>query len=340
MILAFVLLGFLALSVLFNIGTLLSGLLRAGTPTGGARLDEVVVEDSRSSSKIVIIPVEGIISGDKTESGGISKVDLIKTQLKRAKEDRDVEAVILRVDSPGGEALASDEIYRLIMDFQKGAHGKPVIASMGGLAASGGYYVSAPCRWIVANEMTITGSIGVIMQFWNYRQLADKIGLVPNTYKSGKHKDMLSGSREPGEVDPEENQMVQTLIQKTFSRFTNVVQQGRSWANQSNSGSRSGRKLADNWQEYADGRVLAASEALQLGLVDELGDFQAAVSRAKSIARLSDATLVEYRHRHDFSDLFRLSQQPEGRVLKIDIGMETPKLRTGRPYFLMSSFAP
>src|SRR5213075_3399635 len=104
---------------------------------------------------------------------------------------------------------------------------KPVVASMGNLAASGWYYVSAPCQWIVANELTITGSIGVIMHSWNYRGLMNKVGLRPQTYKSGKFKDMLSGEREPEEVPPEERKMVQKLIDDTYGKFKEGVAEDR-----------------------------------------------------------------------------------------------------------------
>ena len=120
--------------------------------------------------------MEGIISGQLADRGGFSMVDVVKAQLRRADDDHKVKAVILKVNSPGGEVLASDEISEAIESFQEET-GKPVIVSMGSLAASGGYYVSAPCRWIVANELTITGSIGVIMHGWNYRGLMDKVGL-------------------------------------------------------------------------------------------------------------------------------------------------------------------
>src|SRR5436190_15614835 len=103
---------------------------------------------------------------------------------------------------------------------------------MGNLAASGGYYVSAPCQWIVANELTITGSIGVIMHSWNYRGLMDKVGLKPETYKSGKFKDMLSGERNPTDITPEERDMVQSLIDETYSKFKGVVAKGRADAHE------------------------------------------------------------------------------------------------------------
>src|SRR5581483_9776541 len=136
-------------------------------------------------------------------------------------------------DSPGGEVLAADEISRAVSEFQDKS-AKPVIVSMGSLAASGGYYVSAPCEWIVANELTITGSIGVIMHGYNYRGLLDKIGVRPEVFKSGKYKDMLSGSKSPEEITPEEKQMVQALINETYGKFKSVVAEGRQAAYQSN----------------------------------------------------------------------------------------------------------
>ncbi|MGO9478341.1 MAG: signal peptide peptidase SppA, partial [Limisphaerales bacterium] len=236
----------------------------------GPRLDEYLLEDNDSRRKIAVITVDGIITDHSVDRAGNNMVDVIKAQLNRAKEDDRVKAVILKVDSPGGEVMASDEINKVIAKFQDDAN-KPVICSMGSLAASGGYYISVPCRWIVANELTITGSIGVIMHGWNYRGLMDKVGIAPMTYKSGKFKDMLSGERSTNEVPPEEHAMVQALIDETYGRFTNVVCAGRTQAWQKNN--KEGRALATNWTSFVDGRVLSGSEALKHGFVDELGDF-------------------------------------------------------------------
>jgi protease-4 len=275
------------------------------------------------------------------DQGGYSMVDIIKAQLKRAEDDHKVKAVILKVDSPGGEVLASDEIYRAIDDFQEHAR-KPVVGSMGNLAASGGYYVSAPCQWIVANDLTITGSIGVILHSWNYRGLMNKVGLRPETYKSGKFKDMLSGERNPEEVPAEEHEMVQTLIDETYGKFKSVVAKGRQEAHQKNKENKDkkdqGRALSPNWADYADGRVLSGTRAFELGFVDQLGNFEDAVKRAKRIAAISDANLVEYQQRYDISDLFRLFGQTKAGVLKVDLGMETPKLQAGQLYFLSPTF--
>jgi protease-4 len=329
----FVLLG---LSVLINLGDLFSGFATVGSAhrhVGGPRLDEVIVEDSGSRNKIAVIPIEGVIMGGGSRSG-FSLVDLVKAQLERAAEDTHVKAVILKVDSPGGEVLASDEIARHIREFKENSR-KPVIVSMGSLAASGGYYVAAPADWIVANELTITGSIGVIMQGWNYRGLMDKVGLRPNVYKSGKFKDMLSGSRYENEISAEERAMVQKLIDETYGKFKSVVADGRTKAKAANE---EVRGLTENWADYADGRILSGREAHAAGFVDELGSFKTAAARAEKLAGVEEANLVEYRQRVDFADLFSLWGQSEAHAVKLDLGVEMPQLEAGRMYFISSTY--
>lgn len=334
MVFAIVLLVLLGISVLMNFGQFVSGFMPTTVHhmrTVGPKLEEVLIEDNSSANKIAIVPIEGIISSQLAQ-GGYNIVDVVKAQLNEAESDRRVKAVILKVDSPGGEVLASDEIYRALADFQKKT-GKPVVASMGSVAASGGYYVAAPCQYIVANELTITGSIGVIMHSWNYRGLMNKVGLKPQVYKSGKFKDMLSGERDPEEIPPEENAMLQNLVNEVYEKFKSVVQEGRSRASQKNK--ESGRDLSDDWKSYADGRVLSGSEALKLGFVDELGNFEDAVKAARRIAGISAANLIEYRQRIDISDIFRLFGQSEARTtVKVDLGLEAPKLQAGRLYYL------
>jgi len=344
MVLSIVLLVLFLFSMLLNVGHLFSGLShgRRVTRTVGPKLDEVLTEDNNANAKIAVIDIRGIITSSRAD-GGFSMVDLVKAQLDRAEEDDRVKAVILKVDSPGGEVLASDEIYREIADFQARVAKKPVIASMGNLAASGGYYVSAPCRWIVANELTITGSIGVIMHSWNYRGLMNKVGLRPQTYKSGKFKDMLSGERDPEEVPPEEREMVQKLIDDTYGKFKSVVAEGRKAAHDKNKGNKDandqGRTLASDWSDYADGRVLSGKDAVQLGFVDEVGNFQDAVKRAEKIAGISNANLVQFQQRFDLSDFFRVFGKTQVPAIKVDLGMEPPKLQAGQLYFLSPTFA-
>jgi len=338
MILALILAVLLVLSLFSNLAHWVGGVMDAGdsrSRVAGPKLDEVLVEDNDSRNKIAIVDVEGIITSQF--DSGYSMVDLIKEQLKRADDDERVKAVILKVNSPGGEVLASDDIYRLIADFQENTH-KPVVASMGSVAASGGYYISSPCRWIVANELTITGSIGVIMHGFNYRGLMDKIGLRPEVYKSGKFKDMMSPDREPSEITDEERQMMQGLIDDTYKKFKSVVIAGRTEAHKENK--TDGHALAADWESYADGRVLSGKQALDLGLVDELGDFDAAVARAEKLVGLDKygANLVEYSPRHDLTDFLRLFGKTSVPAVKIDLGMDLPKLQAGQLYFLSSAF--
>jgi protease-4 len=345
MVLALVLLVMLGFSMLYNVVNYANNVFhgkssRAYGRTAGPRLDEVVREDNDSANKLAVVEINGIITSSPIDQSGYNIVELVKAQLKRAEEDDHVKAVILKVDSPGGEVLASDEIYRELAGFQKHAN-KPVIASMGGLAASGGYYVSSPCRWIVANDLTITGSIGVIMSSWNYRGLMDKVGLLPQTFKSGKYKDMLSGSKEPDQITQEEKDMVQGLIDETFAKFKSVVREGRRLAyekNTKNDDKDAGRALSQNWEDYADGRVLSGTEACKLGFVDQLGSFEEAVDRTKKIVGISTANLVEYQQRFDLSDLFRLFGKSDTKAVKVDLGMEMPRLQAGQLYFLSPTY--
>jgi protease-4 len=338
MVLALVLLVLLGLSVLGNLGQFAGDIVSVKgihTRTAGPKLEEAVLEDNDAGNKIAVVDIDGIITSRGDDQSGYNMVDLVKAQLDRARDDSKVKAVVLRVDSPGGEVLASDEIYRALVDFQKDS-GKPVITSMGNLAASGGYYVSLASRWIVANDLTITGSIGVILHTWNYRALMDKVGLQPEVYKSGRFKDMLSGERNPAEIPPEEREMVQALIDETYARFQGVVEDGRDSAHQRNKSE--GKALADNWKDYADGRVLSGTQAYDLGFVDERGTFQDAVSRAKKIAGIHGANLIQYQKRYDLSNFLRLFGKSQAPVIKVDLGMEMPKIEAGQLYFLSPAF--
>ena len=350
MIFAFVLLVVLMFSLLINFTQFVSHALNLNrnfttgiTREVGPRLEECLLKDNDARNKIAVITVNGIITSHDPDQAGNNMVDVIKAQLDRAKDDDRVKAVILKVDSPGGEVMASDDINKAITKFQSDEpgesggpvkRGKPVICSMGSLAASGGYYISASCRWIVANDLTITGSIGVIMEAFNYRRLMDKVGVQPDVYKSGKFKDMLSGMRSTNEIPPEEHAMVQKLITDTYDKFKDVVRDGRTKAHALNKAD--GKPLASDWESYADGRVLSGEDAQKLGFVDQLGDFNDAVKAAKKIAHISNANLVEYRERYDISEFLRLFGQSESAAhdIKLDLGMNLPKLEAGKLYFL------
>lgn len=334
----------LVLSLLGNLLSALFANLSFSTSTTshvGPNFQEVVLEDNDARDKFAVINVDGVISGQSMDPNGYSLVDYIGDQLDMAADDSRVRAVLLKVDSPGGEVLASDEIFRRIQRFQQES-GKPVIASMGSMAASGGYYISTPCRWIVANELTITGSIGVIMSGYNWRGLMDKVGVQPMVFKSGAFKDMLSPSKRPEEITAEEKQMVQGMVNETFGRFKQVVREGRDSAAKKNGAD--GRSLADDWEDYADGRILSGTEAKRLGFVDELGNFETAVDRTLKITGVHAANLIAYRQPFRLGSLFRLlgeseSKAPGERAMKIDLGLDIPKLETGHLYFLPPLFA-
>ena len=342
MIFAIILLVLLAFSLLGNFAQALSHAIGGGFNRGfktssardiGPKLEECLLEDNDAHYKIAVIEVDGIITSHTADPAGNNMVDVIKAQLDRAKDDSRVKAVILKVYSPGGEVMASDQINKLFVKFQKDSD-KPVICSMGSLAASGGYYISAPSRWIVADDLTLTASIGVIMEGLNYRGLMDKIGIEPNVYKSGKYKDMLSGMRATNEIPAGEHAMVQKLIDDTYQKFKGVVRDGRDAAHKINGNE--GKALAPDWESYADGRVVSGDQALQIGLVDELGDFDAAVDRAEKIANHgSPANLIEYRERYDLSNFLSMfGQSSKSHDIKLDIGVDIPKLQAGALYFL------
>jgi protease-4 len=318
-----------------------------GSADPGRNLEEFVLEHTNTDNKIAVVEINGVIESGEVSHSDMDFVTYIKEQFKAAQSDSDVKAVILKVDSPGGEVMASDDVYNIIRKFEDNS-GKPVVVSMGSLAASGGYYVSAPCRWIVANPLTITGSIGVIMHNYNYRLLFDKIGIRPQVIKSGRYKDMLSGEQEPDDKNltaqeikdrAEEEKMVQTLIDETYGTFTNVVKTGREWAASKNNGE--GRTLKPDWADFTDGRILSGKAALEEGFVDELGDFDTAVARAKTLTKIHSANLVEYRVPFDLgSVLARVLGKSETPALKVDMGLDLPRLQPGLLYFLTPTVVP
>ncbi len=167
------------------------------------------------------------VSGRRTGGGLLSSdgatPENLNSQLKQAADDDAVKAIILEVNSPGGGVVASDEMYRDILDFKKESS-KPVVVSMGDTAASGGYYISMAADHVVANPATLTGSLGVILSFLNYEEAANKLGLEQVVIKSGKYKDIGSPTRD---LTAEERQILQELIDETYGQFVNVIVAGR-----------------------------------------------------------------------------------------------------------------
>ena len=195
--------------------------------------------------KIAVVEIRGVI----TQSSGIIE------EIHQYEEDEGVKAIILRIDSPGGGVGPSQEIHREVLKVKSK---KKVVTSMGSVAASGGYYVACASDLIIANPGTITGSIGVLMEFANIEELFKKIGIKGVVLKSGEHKDIGSPFRE---MTPEEKKIIQGVIDNVHEQFIQAVAQGR-------------RLERSKVAEIADGRILTGEQAKQLGLVDQIGNLQ------------------------------------------------------------------
>ncbi len=243
--------------------------------------------DARAKDKIAVIRVEGLIDDmDKQAFLGtiLGQLSTFKGQLAAVQSDPNVKAVILEVNSPGGYVTASDEMHHLLTEFKKKS-GLPVIVFMKDVAASGGYYISAPADKIVAMPTCTTGSIGVIAMLINVQEGLGNIGVKVHTIKSGKMKDAGSPFKD---FTDEDRQYFQKHIDSMYARFLEVVYEGRRDA--------AGWKDDAALREIADGRAFSAAEAKANGLIDEIGYFEKAVEIAKAEAGLTNALVVRYRY--------------------------------------------
>jgi protease-4 len=266
--------------------------------------------------------VQGVIVSDDTTEWGMSMVDDITAALREASSDDGIKAVVLAVDSPGGEVTASDIIYHEVRKLQKR---KPVVVAMSSMAASGAYYIACAADWIVANETTFTGSIGVIIQSLNYEQLFDKVGLDAVVFKSGKFKDMLSGSRP---MTPEEQAYVEGMVMQVYERFLGIVARSR--------------ELPPDQlrQGLADGRILTGLDAKEAGLVDQVGYLEDAFEKARALAEVPDAEVIRYEPRLNFSRLLHLLGARASSEVQLRLGPAPAfRLQPGRAYLLPEFYA-
>jgi protease-4 len=288
-----------------------------------AKFREITIERGHGSDKIALIVMRGLISTSLPGTVGDSMVDDMRAALQQAREDEDVKAVVLEIDSPGGEVTASDEIYNAVV---KTRARKPVVIYMDTLAASGGYYVSCGGRYIMANDTTITGSIGVIIQTLNYEQLFNKIGLSSVVFKSGKFKDILNGARP---MTQEERDYIQSFVMKTYDKFLGIVSKERSLPAD---GLRNG---------IADGRILSGKEALENKLIDGLGQLEDAYAKAKQLGGAPSAAVVRYGPPFSLGRFFRALGQSGDQKLQLELPKQlVPQLEGGHAYFLPSFYAP
>ncbi len=225
--------------------------------------------------KVALVRIEGPIVDSKE----------ILEELKRYERDSSVKAIVLRVDSPGGAVAPSQEIYEQIKKLKQK---KPVVVSMGSVAASGGYYVSAAATKIFASPGTVTGSIGVIMEIPNLKGLLEKLGIKTEVIKSGKHKDLASVFRGIGE---EERKILQEVLRDVHEQFIRAVAEGRGLP-------------YERVKEIADGRIFTGRQAKELGLIDQLGNLQDAITEAARLGGIKgEPKVIQKKERVSILDL-------------------------------------
>lgn len=249
---------------------------------GSDKLQEVVLRPGPASAKVLMIDIDGTISA-ALETSFLAReksvVARVFDRLERAAQDPTVKAVILRLDTPGGEVTASDIVYHEILRFKERT-GKPVVGLMMSVAASGGYYIAMACDAIIAHPSTLTGSIGVISIFPNVESLLGKVGVKVNVIKSGPAKDSGSPFRDMTE---DEKKIFQGIIDEYYGDFLAVVARGRK-----------GKVVEADLRTIADGRVYTAPQALKLGLIDAVGYFEDAFGKVRDLAGLKAARVVSY----------------------------------------------
>ncbi|WP_153123912.1 signal peptide peptidase SppA [Peribacillus tepidiphilus] len=256
---------------------------------------EDVIEDGDEFNKIAVLDVEGVIQDTDEDTTSLLHTTgynhkAFMKKLDMVKEDDSIAGVVIRVNSPGGGVVESAEIYDKIKEIQKDTK-KPVYVSMGSMAASGGYYISAPADKIFASPETLTGSLGVIMQGYNYEKLAEKYGVEFVTIKSGPYKDIMSPTREMTE---EERKILQSMINNSYNQFVKIIAEGRGMSE-------------SEVRKLADGRIYDGRQAKELGLIDDFGYLTDVTDALKKDLKLDDAMVVRYTDELGFGSLFSMS---------------------------------
>ena len=241
-----------------------------------AILIPLILIPRQAEGKIVVITLSGTITteGSSLLSGSTITPELVRDYLARVEKDKAVEAIVFRIESPGGEIAPSQEI---LLEIERVKETMPIVVSMGGTAASGGYYISTQADKIVALPTTMTGSIGVIYSVINIEGLLEKLGIQIEIFKGGKYKDMYWGFRE---LTPEEEEVIQGMVNEYYEQFIGVVAEGRELSR-------------EEVRDLATGQIYTGTKAKELGLVDELGDLDTAIDLAAELAGIETA-IVEY----------------------------------------------
>jgi len=241
-----------------------------------AILVPVILLSRPVADKVVVITLSGTITtgGSSLSSGSTITPGLVRNYLSKAEADKTVKAIVLRIESSGGEIEPCQEI---LLEIERAKATKTIVVSMGEMAASGGYYISSHADKIVALPTTQTGAIGVISAEINVKELLDKLGIQIEIFKGGKYKDMYWGLRN---LTPEEETIMQQMVDEYYQQFITVVAEGRGLS----------REAVTN---LATGQLYSGTKAKELGLVDELGDLDTAINLAAELAGIK-APVVEY----------------------------------------------
>jgi len=254
---------------------------------------------------VVRIPVRGVLVSSEEDAGWFSEegpVEKALRQIRAATKDPEIKGLILEIDSPGGSITASDLLHRAVMDFKAEQAGRQVIAIMGDLAASGGYYVAVAADYIIAHPTTLTGSIGVMISKLNIKGLGDEYGVRMETVKSGENKNLLSPFED---LTESQRAMLQEMVDEMYERFVELIVNGRPGL------------TVEEVKEIADGCVLSASKALDCRLIDEIGYWDDAVARLCGMLDVENVKVLRYDHELGLSSLLKSFARP-GLDLRID----------------------
>ncbi|MBU0717511.1 MAG: signal peptide peptidase SppA [Planctomycetes bacterium] len=271
--------------------------------------------------KIVVIEVSGILTNSpkvQLLGEGEHPVSVLLEKLTKARRDPTVKAVILRINSPGGTVVASELMHDEIRRFKES--GKPVVAVMMDVAASGGYYIACACDEIAAQPSTITGSIGVVLQMIDVSRTMDLIGVKADAITSGEHKDTGSPFRP---MRPEERELFQQIIDEMYGRFVKVVAAGRPGLDE------------DGVRAIADGRVYTATQAVELGLIDRIATMREVIAGLKQRIGRKNIRLVTYHRYLDYKPNYYAAapRSPVGDVNLLNIDLST-RLTPPTPRFM------
>ena len=248
--------------------------------------------------------------------GGEQSAEYILSRLDMLGKDDRIKAILLRINSPGGTVAATQEIFQKLM-YLRTKKNMVLVASMGDMAASGGYYLASACNYIIANHGTLTGSIGVIVVSPNLKGLFDKLGIKMNVIKSGRYKDILSSFRDIGD---EERQLIQNVIDSTYQKFLRDVSLGRNIP-------------ISEIEPWADGRILHGGQAAEVKLIDSVGTFEDALAKARELAKLPEEAAVYDDIKSPFERLFMTM----GSFLKKD---DLTVLKRNRLHLIEYRYAP